>query len=179
MKKLLVLVPAFVALAHCNLLKKAGDSAADGGVTTTAASSGSAQAAAPTLMDKALSFLSGGPFQGSMTMTITAAGKPPQTMVYMIKGTKMRFNTPISDRNGGGYVIVDTTGNKMTTVMDAKKMAMVVDMASPMGGQINATADAKKPVSFDRTSWKRTATRAKRASRKALPIPRWGRRAAG
>jgi len=153
MQKLFVLVPAFVVLADCNLLKKEGDGT-DGGVTTTTASSGSAATTAtatPGLLDKALSFLSGGPFQGSLTMTITSAGKPPQTMVYMIKGTKMRFNTPVGDRRGSGYVIVDTTGTKMTTVMDAQKMAMVVDMSSQAGGQISAAAAAKQPSSIDRT----------------------------
>ncbi len=144
-------IPAFVVLAHCDLLKKTGDGAsADGGVTTTASSGSAATTATATVLDKALSFLSGGPFQGSLTMTITSAGKPPQTMVYMVKGTKMRFNTPVGDRRGNGYVLVDTTGTKMTTVMDSTKTAMVMDMSSPMGGQVSAAADAKKP-SFERT----------------------------
>jgi hypothetical protein len=152
MRKLFVLVPAFVLLAHCDLLKKGDGATADGGVTTTASSESAATTATATVLDKALSFLSGGPFQGSITMTITNAGKPPETMVYMVKGTKMRFNTPVGERRGGGgYVIADTTTNTLTTVMDAQKMAMVVDMSSAAGGKISAIADAKKPTSIDRS----------------------------
>lgn len=146
-----------VLVAGCNGLKKTNDTAADAGATASgSASSGAGTTAAPTaatgsIADKALSFLSGGPFEGEITMSLTTAGKPPQTMAYMVKGSKMRFNTPAGDPRGAGYVIWDASGKSTTVVSDSKKTAMVMDLNGPAGGDIAAAAAAKKPTSIDQT----------------------------
>jgi len=152
MRKVCVLVPLFVLLAQCNPMKKTGDTASDGGSATadpTSTSGGGAINAATTLVGKAMSFLSGGPFEGEITMNISEGGKPAQTIIYMVKGTKMRFDAPTARSMGGGYVIIDSTAKRMTTVTDAKKTAMVMNLDQTAGA--TPTMPTVKPV-IDKTS---------------------------
>ncbi len=145
MKKLYVLAPAFVLLAQCNLMKKTGDTAGDGGVATadTTSTTGGALKAGGELVSKAMSFLSGGPFEGEITMNMINGGKPPETIVYMVKGQKMRFDAP-SGKAGGGYVIFDSASKKMMTVTDSQKMAMTMDLNNMPQADVSAAAAAKK-----------------------------------
>jgi hypothetical protein len=152
MTKLHALAPVLVMLAACNLMKKSGD-AAEGGTTTDSTTLPAQTNAAPGVVAKALSFLgTGGPFEGEITMNMSSAGKPPETIVYMVKGQKMRFNAPSTVRSGA-WVIFDGPAKKMTTVMDAQKMAMVVDLNGSLGGVAGADVSAlggKKPT-IDKT----------------------------
>jgi Domain of unknown function (DUF4412) len=160
MMKARVLAPLLlVVLSDCNLLKKTGD-AADGGAAT-ADSTGTTGATAPTsppsVLDKALSFLSGGPFEGEITMTTSGGGNDQtHTVVYLVKGQKMRFNTPVRAPGGGNaYVIVDSSTKKMISVTDSNKTAMVMDMnnnpMNPAGGAQAALAAAAPKATVDKT----------------------------
>jgi hypothetical protein len=139
-----LLVPALALLVQCNMLKKTGDTSADGG----AAPAGSTTTSTTTLgslVQGALSFVSGGPFEGEITMNVTDAGKPPHTIVYMVKGTKMRFDAPVSTGPGAGsYIIFDVPTKKLTTVNDAQKTALLIDMSNQPGADVSAAAAAAK-----------------------------------
>lgn len=152
MKKYLAL-SAIVVLGGCDMLKKSGDTG-EGGATASpdAAASVTTNATAPSIVDKALSFVTGStPFEGEITMNVSEKGKTMHTITYEVKGTKMRFDAPAE--NGpmsGGYVIFDSTSKQMQTVSDAKKMAFTIDMnRAPQAAGAGAAA-AKKPT-IDRT----------------------------
>jgi hypothetical protein len=161
MRKFGVVICAVGVLAGCNLMKKTGDSA-DGAAAGSSSTSG-ATTSAPSIVDKALTFLSGGPFEGEVTMTNTstfdaqhahgmtppAAGPQTMTIVYQVKGDKMRFNTPTGGAEAG-YVIFDVPAKKMTTISDAKKTAMVMSLDPTGGGIAQAAASGKSTV--DKTS---------------------------
>lgn len=136
MKKFLFLIPLCALSFACNKTESTA--------TTTTTADAATGATAPTttqqsttgaIVDKALSFLGGGgPFEGAITMNNTNGDKPPKTITYEVKGTKMRFEGP--EEHGpmaGGYMIFDTAAKKMTAVNDAKKTAMVMDVGA-MGG---------------------------------------------
>jgi hypothetical protein len=149
MKKLGVLVPVLAVLVQCNYFKK-NDETADGGAVT--AGSGNTTVTVNSIVQQALSFVSGGPFEGEITMNTTNAGKPPQTIVYMVKGTKIRFNTPATTGPGdGGYVIFDGPAKKMTSVSDAQKTAFVMDM-NQIGGSLEAPGPGMNKATIDKTS---------------------------
>ena len=121
MMKMPVFALATVLAAGCNQSKKTdGAESAAGPAQTTAT-----PAVTNVLLQKALSFVTGGPFEGAITMSIIKGDKPPESIVYIVKGTKMRFNVPVA----GSYAILDTTTHKMTTVTDSRKTAMVLDMS--------------------------------------------------
>lgn len=146
MNKVHALAVIALVAAACNNGKKDGAS----GAATTTSSSASAAAtstATPSLLQSALSLVSGGPFEGEITMTMTNAGKPPETIVYSVKGPKMRFVVP-SPRAAGSYTIFDTTAKKMMTVNDAQKSVMVIDLNGPMGA---AAASVAKKATVDKT----------------------------
>lgn len=110
---------------------------------TPTASQTTAATAPPSLLDKALSFLSGGPFEGDVTMSLTQGDKAPETIVYSVKGTKMRFDVPAHGAGAGSYAIFDSATKKMTTVTDAKKMASVMDLGS--ADKLGAAVAGTKP----------------------------------
>jgi len=153
MKKLFWTTAALLALAGC--------SKHDEGTATTASSASAAGPASvtptaetkvPSMVDKALSFLSGGPFEGDITMTVTddarGAAEGPQTIVYTVKGTKMRFDVPHhhGGPEGNSWAIFDSSSKKMTTVTDSKKMAMVMDLGD--APKLSRAAE-KKPTVTD------------------------------
>jgi hypothetical protein len=113
------------ALAACS--HSSADSTADVAAAATATASAAPSASAsPSVVDQALSFLSGGkPFEGEITTTMTRAGKPPMVLVFTTKGTKGRFSESPSTGDVS-YVIEDFASNKATTVSDSKKTAMVM-----------------------------------------------------
>lgn len=146
MNKVILATAVHLSATACS---KPGVSAdADGGAV--AASTSSSTSPIGSLVDKALSFVSTSPFEGEITMNVSDTGKPPHTIVYDVKGTKMRFDAP-SDaaREGGGYMIFDSAAKKMTTVTDAKKMAFTIDMNKAPSADPTA-ASAKKPM-IDKT----------------------------
>ncbi len=102
------------------------------------------------LVQDALSFVSGGPFEGEITMTTTNAGRPPQTTVYMVKGTKLRF-TSSTGPAAGGYAIFDATAKKMTTVTDSQKTAMVIDLNNQVGADLASGGPGASKVTIDKT----------------------------
>ena len=145
------LIPLVLVVAACNLFRKDKneDVAADGAAVTTA--TGTVGTTAPSLLDKALSFVSGGPFEGEITMNVTNKDKPVETVVYMVKGPKMRFNMPEKRPGESGYAIFDTTTKKVTTVIDSRKMAMVIDLNGAMGNMATRAANAQGNSHVDRT----------------------------
>jgi hypothetical protein len=148
MRKAMIAGAVLVALAGCNKLasKENGDAAA---TTSTAAVGSTSTTGAGSIVDKALSFLTGGPFEGAITMTMTDAGKPAETIVYEVKGDKMRFDRPTGP--DPGYVIME--GKKLTSVDEKKKIAIVMDMSSMPGGPGGpaAAAMASKKPTIDKT----------------------------
>jgi hypothetical protein len=128
MNKVHALAAIALLAAGCNNSKKDGTSGATAG---SAGSSSVAPLSTTSLLQSAMSFLSGGPFEGEITMAVTSVGKPPQTIVYEVKGQKMRFVAP-SSRGVSTYTIFDGSTRKLMTVTDAQKTVMVVDLNGPM-----------------------------------------------
>ncbi len=117
-----------LSVAACGKLGKKDD--ADGG---TASSGGGVSG----LLGKALTLVSptGEPFEGQISMDDSVDGKPHTSMVYEVKGDKMRFDEPAHN----AYVIFNAPEKKMISVDDAKKTATVINlddmqkMAASMG----------------------------------------------
>ncbi len=143
MKNAIIGAMVLVSLvAGCSKLTGSKDEAAkDGGSASTASSTSTTGATgAGSIVDKALSFLGAGPFEGAITMNMTNAAGKSESMTYEVKGDKMRFDRPAGPEPG--YVIID--GSKATSVDDAKKIAIVMDMSSaPMPA---TAAPVKKPT---------------------------------
>jgi len=141
-----LIVCALGMLAGCNYFKKEEASSGDAASATSAG--GPVTNAPTTIVDKALSFFgSSTPFEGDITMNITPATGTPQTIVYEVKGDKMRFNAPAGGPAGeSGYVIFDMSGKKLTTISDSKKTAMVMSMdgANAMAAKAGMAANAPK-----------------------------------
>jgi hypothetical protein len=76
-------------------------------------------------------------FEGVVTYTMNPTSTQPGTMVYQVKGTKVRAD--VSNLKGGPpggmYVLMDASVGKMTSVMPAQKVYMTVDMKA-MGEQM-------------------------------------------
>jgi hypothetical protein len=146
-----------VALCACNSSSAAPAPA--GSATPTAASASSAAApgaatgtaAAPSALDRALTFLSGGPFEGDITMSITHDGKPPMVSVFEVKGEKVRFNMG-SGRPEVSYSIMDFQTKQAMAVSDAKQTVMLMSLDG-MGAMANAGAPkgAVHPVATGKT----------------------------
>lgn len=141
MKKAMIACVALIGLVGCSKLTGKSNEQPGGDTGTPASVGSTSTTGAGSILGKALSFLSGGPFEGAITMNMTSAGKT-ETMIYEVKGDKMRFDRPAGPDSG--YAIVD--GKKITSVDDKKKMAIVMDMnAMPTAGGAAAAAAAKKP----------------------------------
>ena len=154
MKKSALALAILIPLAACN--KDKTDSAATAGSSSAASATATTAATAPNLLDKALSFVTGGPFEGEITMQLTDAGKPPNTMVYSVKGSKMRFDLPAhGSAEGPGYAIMDGDAKKMYTVTESKKMAFEMDMngagANPMAAAAGMNAAAATKPNVEKT----------------------------
>lgn len=199
MKTALFLVPVCALAFACNKTESNATT-----TTTTTGGEAGTTAATPTttqqsttsaIVDKALSFIGAGPFEGEITMNVSDAAKPePKTITYDVKGTKMRFVAP--EEHGpmsGGYVIFDTTAKKMTVVQDAKKTAMVMDMGAMGGMTPGAPPPGPKPT-VDKTGkndtvagytceqWKITETNGERSDvcvAQGIMFPVMGRRGTG
>ncbi|HEY1960395.1 MAG TPA: DUF4412 domain-containing protein [Polyangiaceae bacterium] len=146
MKKLALILALTLPLA-CS--KDKTDSAATSAASASASATTATTAATPSLLDKALSFVTGGPFEGEITMQMTDEGRPPRTMLYAVKGNKMRFDVPGRGAEGDSYAIMDGDTKKMVTVTDSKKMAFEMDMnaaGNPMAAAAAANAAAKPNV---------------------------------
>ena len=149
MKNAMIAGAVLVTLVGCSKLTGKGNEEAHG--DAAAAVSSASTTSAGSIVDKALSFLSGGPFEGAITMSMTDAGKPAETLTYMVKGEKMRFDRPTGP--DPGYVIVDGPAKKFISVDEKKKLAieMTMDgMQGMAGGHAAAAAAAKKPT-IDKT----------------------------
>jgi Domain of unknown function (DUF4412) len=108
--------------------------AADAGVAATpSATPTPPPSATASVVDKALSFLSGGQFEGDITMTLTPESKAPFTSVFEIKGDKVRMNTAPTGNGDRNYSVVDYGAKKIMAISDSKKTAMVMNWDSIMG----------------------------------------------
>ncbi len=145
MKKLAVAL-ALVTLVGCHKTEKA-TAAGDSGAAATSTTE------TPSVVQKALSFVTGStPFEGDITMNVSDHGKPPQTITYEVKGSKMRFDAPTGRPGGSGYAIMDTSNKKMITVVDAQKLAMVMNMDDVgKGAGPAAAAGAAAAPKIDKT----------------------------
>jgi hypothetical protein len=143
MKRLLMTAVVLLSFAACSKTKTGQTAAAD-----AAAAAPASAATTTSLVQKALSFLTGGPFEGEITTSMTMAGKPTQTITYVVKGDKMRFDVPTHvGPAGDSYALFDRTTKKITTVTDSKKMAFVIDMgAAPHMVGSAATSQTKPEV---------------------------------
>jgi hypothetical protein len=120
------IVALCACLAACSHL--AGkDSGADAGPTATAGAAGSAGTGS-SAANGAPSLLSGGAFEGDISMTLTPDGRPPQAMLYEVKGDKVRFvMTPtVGDI---AYVIMNYATGESTSISDTKKTATLMNMS--------------------------------------------------
>ena len=152
MKKSALALALIIPLAACNKDKTEQSAAADAAAATPSAAATSTTSLATGVMDKALSFVTGSPFEGEITMNMTDAGKPPHTITYTVKGKKMRFDVPGRGAEGDSYAIFDGDSKKMITVTESKKMAFEMDMNNPgmpgmgAGAAMNAAAATKPNV---------------------------------
>ena len=194
MKKVLFLVPVCAVAFACKTESSTTTTSSTGTTSSsTAAATTTGQSAAGAIVDKALSFLGGGgPFEGEITMSTTDPAKGAKTIVYDVKGTKLRFESPDSaGPMAAGYVIFDTAGKKMTAVDDAKKTAMVMDVGAMQGLSPGAPPAGPKPT-VDKTGkndtvagyscelWKVTETSGEHADvcvAKGISFPAMGRHA--
>jgi hypothetical protein len=126
------------AIAVWACLVACSHSSAESTTKATASATPSATAApsaAPTssVIDKALSFLSGGPFEGEITMTISPENKPQITSVYDIKGERLRASTPAISGGEHTYSVLDFGAKKVFVISEAKKTAMSMNWDEMMG----------------------------------------------
>ena len=92
MKKVLLMVPVCAFAFACNKTESSTTATTD---ASTASTTTATQASGPSaIVEKALSFLTGGPFEGAITMNNTSGDKPSKAITYEVKGTKMRFESP-------------------------------------------------------------------------------------
>ncbi len=154
MKKSAFALALIIPLAACNK-DKTEQSAADAAAATPSVATTTTTSLATGVMDKALSFVTGSPFEGEITMNITDEGKPPRTITYTVKGKKMRFDVPGRGAEGDSYAIFDGDSKKMITVTESKKMAFEMDMNNPgmpgMGVGAAATAAAAAKPNVEKT----------------------------
>lgn len=76
------------------------------------------------------------PFEGRVTFKMTSPGAPSQQMRYAIKSDRVRIELPDQKEMGG--MIVDTTKQEVTVLMDAQRMYMVMPMPQPAERSANA-----------------------------------------
>jgi hypothetical protein len=122
------LVASYACVAGCS--HPSAGTTADAGVAQAASATPSATASAPStpsVVDRALSFLSGAPFEGDITMTITPETRPPFTQVFEVKGDKLRMNPPPSPSGEHSYVVVDYAAKKMMSISDTKRTALFMN----------------------------------------------------
>jgi hypothetical protein len=120
------IVALCTCLAACSHL--AGkDKGADAGPPATAGSAGAAGTGSSTA-NGAPSLLSGGAFEGDISLTLTPEGKPPEIMFFEVKGDKVRFvMTPsVGDI---AYVITNYATGESTSISDTKKTATLMNMS--------------------------------------------------
>ncbi len=81
-------------------------------------------------------------FQGTVSMTITGDNGPPQSMTYMLKDGKMRFEL------GGGKMaaIIDPATQRMMVIMTAQKMYMEQSFAPASAAAQQQIAGMKAPT---------------------------------
>jgi hypothetical protein len=144
--KAIVACAVLSVVGGCNDSKKS-DVPASGSTPNAESSSAtpSAPPSQPTLVQKALSFLSGGPFEGEITMTTSDDGKPERTIVFEMKGTKTRFDPPQELAHGAGYAVYDAATKQIVTVSESQKMSFTMDMSrlNPAAARRGALKDAQ------------------------------------
>jgi uncharacterized protein DUF4412 len=136
------IVATFASLAACSHSSDGATADVVVAASASASASPAPSATSPSVVDKALSFLSGGPFEGEITMSITPEVRPAFSTVFDVKGEKMRFSAPSSalgqERR---YSLVDFGNKKMVDISDTNKTAMILNWDEVMG----AAAARKKP----------------------------------
>lgn len=95
------------------------------------------------MTQQALSLVSGGPFEGEIAMSTSEPGKPPHSIVYLVKGTKMRFDLPTGP-GGMTYGIFDASSKKVTSVNDTQKTAMVIDLSAAAASPLRLPPTARR-----------------------------------
>jgi hypothetical protein len=75
-----------------------------------------------------LSLVEGGPFEGEITLSVTAANTPPHTLVIVLKGTRMRYGMTDVAHLGFDYAIIDASSKQLTFVNNTTKVAMITPM---------------------------------------------------
>jgi uncharacterized protein DUF4412 len=150
MKAIVVACAVLAVVGGCNDSKKS-DVPASGSTPNaeSLAAAPSAPPSQPTLVQKALSFLSGGPFEGEIAMTMSDEGKPVRTIVFEMKGTKTRFDPPQELTHGAGYAVYDAATKQIITVSESQKMAFTMDMSRMNPGA--ARRGALKDAQFEKT----------------------------
>ncbi len=106
--------------------------------------SGSSTTSTPSLAQKALTFLSGGVFEGEVTgdMTMPATGKHQVTWGF--KGDKVRYDLPTGGALTGGWILFDGSTKKMYMINDHQKTVMTMDSTKGAPGAAAASAKVTK-----------------------------------
>jgi hypothetical protein len=115
----------------------------DGGDATGAASS-AATTSTPTLAQKALTFLTGGVFEGTVTADMTTAGKGKRSVTWEFKGDKLRYDLAGEGPVQNGWILFDGSSKKMYMVNDPQKSVMVIDTTQGAPGAAAAAAKVTK-----------------------------------
>src|SRR5690349_10621102 len=77
------------------------------------------------------SMTANGPFEGTVTFKIEDPAKPVATLVFEMKGTKLRANLPQETNQGKkGFVLYDTATKKTMLVLDDQKVFVAIDLGS-------------------------------------------------
>jgi hypothetical protein len=81
-------------------------------------------------------------FEGTVSMTITGENSPRQSMTYMLKDGKMRFEL------GGGKMaaIIDPAAQRVMVIMNAQKMYMEQNFGSVAAAMEGQPGGAKGPT---------------------------------
>jgi hypothetical protein len=131
----MLLVASYAWIAGCSHFS-ATDVAGDGGVAATDDTTPTGRS----VVDK---IVSGPPFEGSITMTVT--GTRGFVLDFEVKGTKARFaqSPPIGD---SGYTITDYSAKTGALVSDAKKSVTLMNLDALSQGGASKKKLAEEPM---------------------------------
>jgi Domain of unknown function (DUF4412) len=90
------------------------------------------------------------PFEGTVTMSVTGSNSGTQSITYMLKAGKMRFEPSMGGRAGQAAVIIDPTAQTMMVIMPAQKMYMESNFGATAAA-MQAQAGGAKHQSVART----------------------------
>ena len=98
------------------------------------------------------------PFEGTMTMQMTHAGRDMNT-TYSVKGPNVRVEMPAVGPHAGGVIIMNTAAETMIMLMPAQQMYIEMPMRQPPTaktpkGKVVKTGKHEKILGYDAEEWR-------------------------